>query len=163
MQRDMTKGEPYVIDIGLYFIYGRVRPRGFIIRKEAVSNSATADQTECSTGGRLDTYKLSDSISPLLVRGIAHDIDVLYDDVRLVSSRKGTIYLRDLDGRAALRIDLLIEIVLGFRLAYCHRESIFDEELPVLGEVREVPGLVTYFGACCDNVILARKIGYRGK
>jgi hypothetical protein len=70
-----------------------------------------------------------------------------------------TIYVRPLDGRAVLRMDLLIEIMLVFRLARCHRESIFDEELPVIGEVRKLPDFVTLFGAGCDNVILAGKIG----
>jgi hypothetical protein len=45
--------------------------------------------------------------------------------------------------------------VLGFRLARCHRESIFDEELPVLGEILEMPGFVALFGAAYDNGILA--------
>ena len=75
---------------------------------------------------------------------MANDINVLHDDVRSASAFQGTRYLGDLDGRAAQRMDLLMEIVLGFRLARCHRESIFDEELPLLGEVRELPGFVPF-------------------
>ena len=120
---------------------------------------AIADWIECSTGGRLDAYELSDDISPLLVRGVANDIDVLHDDVRSASGFKGTIYLRDLDGRPALRMDPLIEIALVLRLTRCHCKSIFNEEFPVLGEVRELPGIVAIFGAGCNNIILAREIG----
>jgi hypothetical protein len=69
---------------------------------------------------------------------------------------KGTIYLGDLDSRAGLRMDLLVEIGLGFRLARCHRESLFDGVLPVLGEVLEMPNFVILFGAGCDKVYLAR-------
>ena len=56
-------------------------------------------------------------------------------------------------------MDLLVEILLVFRFIWCHRESIFDEELPVLGEVRELPGFGTIFVAGFDNLILAGKIG----
>ena len=122
-------------------------------------DKAAADWTECSTRGRLDAYELSDGISPLLVRGVANDIDVLHDDVGLASGFKGTIYLGDLDGRPALRRDLLIKIALGFRLTHCHCKSIFDEEFPVLREVRELLGFVTIFDAGCNNILLAGKIG----
>lgn len=54
---------------------------------------------------------------------------------------------------------LLIEILLVFRLARCYPQSVFNEELPVLREVYELPDFVTVFGAGCDNVILAGKIG----
>ena len=105
----MTNGELYIINIGLHFLQGWVPSRGSIIYKEAVFDRATADWTKCGTRGRLDAYELSDGIGPLLVRGVANDIDVLHDDVRSASGFKGTIYLRDLNGRPALRIYLLIE------------------------------------------------------
>jgi len=57
-----------------------------------VFDRATADWTECGTGGRLDANDLSDGTSPLLVRGVANDIDALHHDVRPASSFKGTIY-----------------------------------------------------------------------
>jgi hypothetical protein len=123
-----------------------------------VFDRATADRTKCSTGGRLDTHELSDNISPFLVQGVANDIDVLHNNVCSAFGFKGMIYLGDLEGRASLRIDLLIEILLVFCLARCHRESIFDEELPVLGEIRKLPDFVTIFGAGCDDFILAGKI-----
>jgi hypothetical protein len=124
-----------------------------------VLDSATADRTEYSIGGRLDTHELSNNISPLLVRGVVNNIDVFHNDICSASSYKGTIYLRDLEGYVALRLDLLIEILLVFRLARCYRESVFDEELPVFREVRELPDFVAVFGAGCDNIILAGKIG----
>jgi hypothetical protein len=52
-------------------------------------------------------------------------------------------------------MDLLIEILLVFRLARCYRESVFDEELPVLREVLELPNFVTVFGR--------EDWGYRGR
>jgi hypothetical protein len=120
MEQDTTDGELYIINVGLHFLHVWVPSGGFIIHEEAVFDRATADWTECSTGGRLDANELSDDISPLLVRGVTNDIDVLHHDVRSASSFKGTIYLGDLDGRPALRVDLLIEIVLVFRLAHSH-------------------------------------------
>ena len=72
-------------------------------------------------------------------------------------------YIGDLDGRPALRVDLLIEIALVFRLAHCHCKSIFGEEFPVLGEVRELLGFVAVFSAGCNNILLAGKIGYRSR
>ena len=120
MERDTTDGESYIINVDLHFLHGWVPSGGFIIHEEAVFDRATADRTECSTGGRLDANELSDGINPLLVRGVANDIDVLHHDVRSASSFKGTMYLGDLDGRPALRADLLIEIVLVFGLAHFH-------------------------------------------
>jgi len=124
-----------------------------------VFDKATADWTKCSTGGRLDANDLSDGISSLLVRGVANDIDVFHHDVCPASSFKGTIYIGDLDRHPALRVDLLIEIALAIRLAHCHCKSIFNEEFPVLGEVRELPGFVAVFGAGCNNIFLVGKIG----
>jgi hypothetical protein len=132
---------------------------GFTLHEEVVFDRTTTDRAESSTGWRLNTHELSDDISSLLVRGVASDIDVLHNDIRLASGFEGTIYLGDLEGRASLRIDLLIEILLGFRLARCYREPIFDEELPVLRDIRKLPDTVTILGAGCDNVIWLGRLG----
>src|ERR1700729_3526178 len=63
--------------------------------------------------GRLYTHEPSDSISPFIIRSVTNDIDVFHDDARSASGFKGMIYLGDLDGRAGLRVDLLVQIILG--------------------------------------------------
>jgi hypothetical protein len=90
-----------------------VLPGGCTIR-EAVFDRTTADRAKYGTGRRLDTHEPSDNISLLLVRGVANNIDVLHNDICSASGLKGTIHLGDLEGRASLRLDFLIEIPLVF-------------------------------------------------